>query len=308
MKRAPAPLFAHPVPATRLRATSRDGTGLNVEVHGPDRTDLPTVVLIHGWTCSAAYWAPVIRQLRGALRVVTYDQRGHGASDPPGPGGCSTAVLADDLTAVLDSAVGGGSAVLAGHSMGGMTILASADRPEVRNRTTAVLLASTGFTRLTAESLVFPIRRSPRLARAARRFILSSSAPMGPVSPLTRAALTYMTLGPATAKELAAINAAMVHRCDRRVRGAWGRVLTGLDISHALPHLGVPTRVLVGSRDRMTPPVHARLLAGQLPRCEGLTVLPGVGHMTPLEAPGTVAALIRKLAATAPAPAAGAGA
>ncbi len=308
MKRAPAPLFAQPAPATRLRATSRDGTGLHVEVHGPDRMDVPTVVLIHGWTCSAGYWAPVIRQLRGALRVVTYDQRGHGASDPPGPSGCSTAVLADDLTAVLDTAVGGGSAVLAGHSMGGMTILASADRPEVRNRTTAVLLASTGFTRLTAESLVFPIRRSPRLARAARRFILSSSAPMGPVSPLTRAALSYMTLGPATAKELAAINAAMVHRCDRRVRGAWGRVLTGLDISHALPHLGVPTRVLVGSRDRMTPPVHPRLLAGPLPRCEGLTVLPGVGHMTPLEAPGAVAALIRKLAATAPAPAAGAGA
>ena len=302
MKRVPPPSFARPAPASRLRAVSRDGTALSVEVHGPDRAGAPTVVLIHGWTCAASYWSPVIRQLRGELRVVTYDQRGHGASDAPGPAGCSPDVLADDLTAVLDTAVGGGSAVLAGHSMGGMTILAAADRPDVRNRTSGVLLASTGFTRLTADSLVFPIKRAPRLAEAARRLLLSSSAPMGHVNPLSRAILTYMTLGPATAKELAAINAAMIHACDRRARAAWGRVLSGLDISHALPHLDVPARVLVGSADRMTPPVHARLLAGQLPRCEGLTVLPGVGHMTPLEAPGAVAALVRRLAVATPVP------
>ena len=308
MKKAPRPSFARPEPVSRLRATSSDGTGLHVEVHGPDRTDVPAVVLIHGWTCTAAYWTPVIRQLRGELRIITYDQRGHGASDAPGPAGCSTAVLADDLTAVLEEALPGDSAVLAGHSMGGMTILAAADRPEVRNRTSGVLLASTGFARLTADSLVFPFKRAPRLGEAARRLFLSNSAPMGRVSPLSRAMLSYMTLGPATAKELTTINAAMIQACDRRARAAWGRVLSSLDISHALPHLDVPARVLVGSADRMTPPVHARLLAGQLPRCEGLTVLPGVGHMTPLEAPGAVAALVRRLAAApaVPGPAAAA--
>jgi pimeloyl-ACP methyl ester carboxylesterase len=290
------PSLARPGPAIRLRAVSRDGTGLHVQVHEAGRADAPTVVLIHGWTCSASYWAPVIRLLRGGYRVVTYDQRGHGASDPPGPGGCSTAVLADDLAAVLETAVPGGSAVLAGHSMGGMTIMAAAARPEVRSRTSAVLLASTGCARLTADSLVFPLARAPRLAAAARRLLVSSAAPMGPVSPLSRAVLSYMTLGPAVPRELAAINAAMIHSCDRRARGAWGRVLVSLDVSHGLPHLDVPARVLVGSADRMTPPAHARLLGERLPRCEGVTVLPGVGHMTPLEAPATVAALVRKLA------------
>ena len=302
MKRVPPPSLARPGPASRLRAVSRDGTGLNVEVHDPDRAGAPTVVLIHGWPCAAAYWAPVIRQLRGELRVITYDQRGHGASDAPGPAGCSTAVRADDLTAVLDVAVPGGSAVLAGHSMGGMAILAAAGRPEVRTRTSGVLLASTGFARLIAGSLVFPVKRAPWVAEAARRLFLSSSAPMGPVNSLSQAVLGYLTLGPATAKELVTINAAMIQACDRRARAAWGRVLSSLDISHALPHLDVPARVLVGSADRMTPPVHARLLAGQLPRCEGLTVLPGVGHMTPLEAPGAVAALVRKLAAASAVP------
>jgi pimeloyl-ACP methyl ester carboxylesterase len=292
---------AHPVPDARLRAVSRDGTGLNIELHGDARADAPTVVLIHGWTCSVTCWAQVIRSLRGELRIIAYDQRGHGASDPPGPAGCSTGVLADDLEAVLERALpGGGRAVLAGHSMGGMTIMAAASRPAVRSRTGAVLLASTGCAGLTADSLIFPIPRAPRLAQAARRLFLTNPAPMGKVSPASRALLSYLTLGPAVPKELAVINAAMIQACRPRSRAAWGRVLASLDISDELANLDVPARVLVGTADRMTPPVHARRLAGQLPRCEGLTELPGVGHMTPLEAPAAVAALIRKLAATVP--------
>lgn len=292
----------HSVPEARLRAVSRDGTGLSVELHGQARSDAPAVVLIHGWVCSAACWAPVIRSLRGELRIITYDQRGHGASDPPGPAGCSTGVLADDLGAVLERALpAGGQAVLAGHSMGGMTIMAAASRPAVRSRTSAVLLASTGCAGLTADSLIFPFPRAPRLAQAARRLLLTSPAPMGKLSPASRALLSYLTLGPAVPDELAVINATMIlQACRPRTRAAWGRVLASLDVSHELAQLDVPARVLVGTADRMTPPVHARRLAAQLPRCEGLTELPGVGHMTPLEAPAAVAALIRKLAATAP--------
>lgn len=50
--------------------TSRDGVRLNTEVHGPQDTREPTVVLIHGNTCSIPFWAPVIRALRGDLRLV----------------------------------------------------------------------------------------------------------------------------------------------------------------------------------------------------------------------------------------------
>src|SRR6185437_12856427 len=82
--RARAALFSPPEPHTRLRPRSVGGVHLNVEVHGPD--DAPTVVLIHGWTCSVPFWAPVISTLREDLRVVAYDLRGHGASDLPGRG------------------------------------------------------------------------------------------------------------------------------------------------------------------------------------------------------------------------------
>jgi pimeloyl-ACP methyl ester carboxylesterase len=303
MKQAAAPRsFARPEPAARLRAISGDGTGLNVEVHGPPGGDIPTVVLIHGWACTLRYWSPVIRSLSGELRIVAYDQRGHGASDPPGPGGCSTGMLAADLAAVLETVLpDGGPAVLAGHSMGGMTIMAAASQPAVRSRARAVLLASTGFAQLNAEALIFPFPRVPWLATTARRLFLTFPGPLGQVTPVSRAMLKYITLGPASSKELATINAAMIHACHRRSRAAWGRVLASLDVSHALQHLDVPARVLVGTADRLTPPASARRLAGRLPRCEGLTELPGVGHMTPLEAPGALAALIRKLAVTSPA-------
>lgn len=296
MMQAVRSALQHPVPQARLRAVSRDGTGLNIEVHGQASAEAPTVVLIHGWTCSAVYWAPVIRCLGGSLRIIAYEQRGHGASDPPGPGGCSTAVLADDLEAVLERVLpDGGRAVLAGHSMGGMTIMAAAQRPAVRRRASAVLLASTGFAQLTAQSLIFPLPWAPRLAGTARRLFLATPAPLGGVSPVSRALLSYLTLGPAASRELATINAAIIQACPRRCRAAWGRVLGSLDLTDALPHLDVPARVLVGTADRLTPPVQARRLAERLPRCEGLTELPGVGHMTPLEAPAAVAALIRRL-------------
>src|SRR4051812_4805873 len=87
-------------PERRLDVSSADGTRLNVEIHGPD--DAVTVVLIHGWTCSTAFWARQIDALMAdGYRVVAYDHRGHGASAAPGPAGPTIDALADDLAAVL---------------------------------------------------------------------------------------------------------------------------------------------------------------------------------------------------------------
>jgi pimeloyl-ACP methyl ester carboxylesterase len=59
----------------------------------------------------------------------------------------------------------------------------------------------------------------------------------------------------------------------------------------------VPTAVVVGTADRLTPPVHARSLVAALPNCVGSTELPGIGHMTPIEAPDLVTTRIRELVA-----------
>lgn len=292
----PTDLFPIPEPRFRLRPRSIGGVHLNVEIHGPDTA--PTVVLVHGWTCSIPFWAPVISALRHNLRVVAYDLRGHGASDIPGPGQHSVQALVDDLATVLDATLPPGEnekPILVGHSMGAMTIMAAALQPSIISRTRAALLASTGFTELTATSRIFPFVRSTKWRTRVTRQVVGSKLPLGPATPLSRSMFKYGTLGSQVSKQLATYNASIIHACTRHERAAWGRVLDHLELGDAVRHLDVPTRVLVGTVDRLTPPVHAHRIVESLPRCEGLTELPGVGHMTPLEAPDVVVDLIRKL-------------
>jgi len=74
-----APSLTDPdVPGEQRWVGSADGTRLNVQLHGPK--DAPAVVFSHGWTCSTRYWNPQVRALGADYRVITYDQRGHGAS------------------------------------------------------------------------------------------------------------------------------------------------------------------------------------------------------------------------------------
>jgi len=286
--------YAPPAPARELVAVSADGARLHVEIHGPEGA--PAVVLAHGWTCSTAFWAAQIRDLAVDHRVIAYDQRGHGRS--PASPVCSTEALADDLEAVLEASLAPGEkAVVAGHSMGGMTVMAAAGRPAFREHTAAVLLCSTGSSRLVAESTVVPIRAG-RLRTWLTRQILGARAPLGPVTPVARRILKYGTMGPGSAPHMVEACARIVHSCPRKVRYAWSQVLALLDLDHAVRELRVPTAVVVGTADRLSPPVHTRALAGALPNCVGVTELPGVGHMSPVEAPELVSGRIRELVTT----------
>ncbi|MBM9505063.1 alpha/beta fold hydrolase [Actinacidiphila acididurans] len=287
------------VPALReLTAVSADGTRIHVEEYG--RSDGPTVVLSHGWTCSTLFWAPVVRLLADGHRVIAYDQRGHGRSGVPiTRKGYSTECLADDLEAVMEATVPDGQrVVLAGHSMGGMTIMAASGRAAVRRRTAAVLLASTGSSRLLgATEVLSPRLSSRRLRRYLHRQLLVSRMPLGPVTALSRAALKYGVLAPGASPEQVAFTARIVHACRAGQRSAWGRMLAELDIDAELAALAAPTAVLVGTADKLTPAVHAHRLADALPHCVGLHELPGLGHMTPIEDAPAVSAVVRQLVA-----------
>jgi pimeloyl-ACP methyl ester carboxylesterase len=298
-----------PYEAVRARrehtVVSADGTRLHVEEYG--RADGPTVVLVHGWTCSTLFWAPVVRLLAADHRVVAYDQRGHGRSGRPATRtGYGTDVLADDLQAVLEAVVPDGQqAVLAGHSMGGMTIMAASGRVAVRTRTAAALLASTGSARLLGGTEVLPPRlRSKRLRRFLHRQLLVSRLPLGPVTPLSKAALSYGVLGTHPSRDQVAFTARIVHACRASQRAAWGRVLAVLDLDRELAALAAPTAVLVGTADKLTPRVHAHRMAAALPRLVSLTELPGLGHMTPIEDAAAVGDVIRALVTSHLSPAA----
>ncbi|MEU3791851.1 alpha/beta hydrolase [Streptomyces fructofermentans] len=291
LTRAAGGPYAPPAAGRELTAESADGARIHVEVHGPE--DAPAVVLAHGWTCSTAFWAAQIRDLAVDHRVVAYDQRGHGRS--PSSPACSTEALADDLEAVLAATLAPGEkAVLAGHSMGGMTLMAASGRARFREHAAAVLLCSTGSSRLVAESLVLPMRAG-RARTWLTAKVLGSRAPLGPVTPLARRVLRYGTMGPGSAPAMVDACARIVHACPRKVRHAWSQVLAGLDLDSGVRELTVPTAVVAGTADRLTPVVHTRGLVAALPNCVGSTELPGLGHMTPIEAPELVSGRIREL-------------
>ncbi|GAA3635337.1 alpha/beta fold hydrolase [Streptomyces iranensis] len=296
MRRAPSPPsgpYVPPVPERELTVVSADGSRIHAELHGPEGA--PAVVLAHGWVCSTAFWAPVLRALSADHRVILYDQRGHGRSPAPGPGGYSAHALADDLVAVLEATLPPGRrAVLAGHSMGAMTLMAAADRPMLRERAAAAVLCSTGASRLMERSRVVPLR-SPRARARAHRLLLGSRAPLGPVTPLAKRLVRYVAMGPGTDPATVEVAARILHACPRVVRAGWGRVLADLELDARVGQLAVPTAVIVGAADRLTPPEHAHALAAALPHCTGLTELPGLGHMTPLEDPEAVTGVIRGL-------------
>ncbi|MEW1697873.1 alpha/beta fold hydrolase [Streptomyces sp. NPDC093249] len=293
MSRRPIPL----PPSRELTVVSADGSPVHVETYGPENA--PAVVLAHGWTCSIAFWAAQIRSLAADHRVIAYDQRGHGRSPAPaGPSGYAVRALADDLEAVLAATLAPGEkAVVAGHSMGGMTLMAAADRPGLRAHAAALLLCSTGPSRLTAEATVVPGRPSARRTRLTRG-VLGARAPFGPVNAVSKKVLKYATMGPGSAPDRVDACARIVHACPRGARVGWSRVLAGLDLEAGLRALDLPVAVLVGTADRLTPPPHSRAMAAMLPQCVGLLELPGMGHMTPVEAPEAVTARIRELTST----------
>lgn len=289
--------YAPPAAARELTAVSADGARIHVEVHGPEGA--PAVLLSHGWTCSTAFWAAQIRELARDHRVIAYDQRGQGRSPAPvDAAGYSARALADDLEAVLAATLAPGEqAVLVGHSMGGMTLMAATGRDKLKEHAAAVLLCSTGAADLVSEATVLPLRPG-RLRTWLTKAVLRSRLPLGPVTPVGKKVLRYATMGPGSAPEKVEACARIVYACPRLVRYGWSRLFEELDLLVDIRELHLPTAVVVGTVDRLTPAVHSRALVAALPDCVGLTELVGLGHMTPVEAPDVVTGKIRELIGT----------
>jgi 3-oxoadipate enol-lactonase len=100
-----------------------NGITINYVVDGPDGA--PWLVLSNSLATNLASWEDQVRGLKGAFRVLRYDQRGHGASEAP-PGRYSFDLLLADALALMD-ALGIGKAHFAGLSMGGATALGLAE-------------------------------------------------------------------------------------------------------------------------------------------------------------------------------------
>ncbi|MFE3192206.1 alpha/beta fold hydrolase [Nocardia sp. NPDC059240] len=267
--------------------TATDGARLRVHAYGP--ADGNVIVLVHGWTCCLEYWNPQINAFAGEYRVIAYDVRGHGESEL-GTAPLTTDQLADDLADVLDTVLKPGQrAVLVGHSLGGMTVQAWAGRypQRVRRQLAAVLLTNTAAGDLIAETTVVPFfnRGLVKLPFAVGLLGLSAPIVFPPFAPI-KWVFRRQIMSLATVGEVADYAQNIVRSCPARVRGRFGTLLSYLDVGRGAANLTVPTTILAGSADDMTPPVHAERIVEMLTEAGSLDVyrvLP-TGHLGNVEA------------------------
>jgi pimeloyl-ACP methyl ester carboxylesterase len=273
-----------------LVVTTDDGAALAVTDTGPTGGDLPPIVLPHCWTGSRAVWVPVARRLLAAgHRVVLYDQRGHGASTA-GRRPVSIARLGDDLAAVLDH-VDVRDAILAGHSMGGMTVMAFAcDHPEVaRERVRGLALVATaahGLARRGRERFWRIVLWRDLVDRAMARPGLGRFLVRG-------------TFGADPRRAHVEATRALFVAAPSDVRRQCVEAIGEMDLRAALQAVEVPTVVVLGTRDTMIVNSLTRAIAEHVAGAS-VVELPRAGHMLPFERPDEVVAAIRRLGACAP--------
>ncbi|MFI1918929.1 alpha/beta fold hydrolase [Nocardia sp. NPDC020380] len=269
-----------------IPVTTADGARLRVHAYGP--ADGEVIVLIHGWSCAIEYWNPQINAFAGPYRVVAYDQRGHGESTA-GTRPFDSQQLADDLVDVLDAVLKPGQrAVLAGHSMGGMTIQAWAKHyPEqVTERTSAVLLATTAARQIPGRATVLPLFNDVVPAPDWLAKVLFGTPVPLPGGKAVNVLAKNRLMNPTATADQTDFGLSIVRSCRPSARAAVARGLLKLDLYGAAANLAVPTSVIAGSHDRLLPEVHSREIAETLDAAGYLdryTVLP-TGHLVNIEA------------------------
>lgn len=244
-------------------------------VHG---TGTP-LVLLHAFPLASDMWQAQTVALADVAQVITPDQRGFGGS-APAEDEPSLDLVADDVAAVLDE-LGIEQAVIGGLSMGGYVAMAFARRHA--GRIAGLLLADT---KATVDSPA---------ARANRERIAAAVLARNSVRILAEEKIEDGLLGPATSPELTDRVRAMIAAAQPQAV-AWAQRAMALrpDSLPTLAALRVPVAVVVGEYDALTPLAEARLMAEAIPDAE-LTVIPGVGHLSSLEAPESFTAVVRSL-------------
>jgi 3-oxoadipate enol-lactonase len=107
-----------------MKKIKANGITINYQVDGPDKA--PWLIFSNSLATNLAMWDEQARELSGKLRVLRYDQRGHGATDAPAGRYPFDTLLADAIG--LMDALGIEKASFAGLSMGGATALGLAER------------------------------------------------------------------------------------------------------------------------------------------------------------------------------------
>lgn len=262
-----------------------NGLQMSALVQGEARDARQTLVLLHGFTGSAASWIDLWPGLQApGRRLIAFDLPGHGASDAPAdPGRYAIERCSDDLSAALAAlGVRTQEAVLLGYSMGGRVALYAAcagflqalilesaspgiaDPAERERRRQSDSLLAGRIERAGVEAFVDEWERLPLFAS-------QCDLPEAARAALRKQRLSNRASGLANS-----------------LRGVGAGAQPAL---HArLPELDLPVLLLAGELDGKYCQI-ARTMAGSLPRAQ-LEIVPAAGHALHLEQPASFTRLV----------------
>ena len=243
-----------------------NGIGIEYETEGP-RTGVP-VVLIHGFPFSRAMWKPQVDVLKKDFHVITYDVRGHGASDV-GDGQYTLELFVDDLLGLLDH-LKLSKVVCVGLSMGGYITLRAVERNPERFR--ALVLSDT---RSEADGNEGKIKRSGQ-SKSVKSEGMKKFA-----DPFLKAVFFEKTFE-TNPQAVDAIGTIIEKSSPLAVAGTLIALAARTDTTPSLYNINMPTLILVGQHDALTPPSASFAMKEKIPGAE-LHVIPKSGHMSNIE-------------------------
>lgn len=245
-----------------------EGASLNVRLHGEGAP----LLLVHGFPLDHTQWDNQLQAL-ASWRAIAPDLRGAGRSDAPEQG-YSIARYADDLVAVLD-ALGAERAVCCGFSMGGYVLLDLWRRH--RERVRALILCDTKAEADTPEG---------RRARDEHADLVRREG-MAALAERLLPRLVGRTTTAANPALVERVRAMMVRTPPAGAVGALRAMRDRRDASDILGGVSVPTLLICGAEDVLTPPAMMRALAGRMPAARCVEI-PLAGHLSPMEQPERV--------------------
>jgi 3-oxoadipate enol-lactonase len=231
----------------------------------------PAVILVHGYPLDGAMWSGVARALSTQFRVLKPDLPGRGNTEAPAPEGIEGyAEFLETIVGSLEGPVG-----LAGFSFGGYISLAFLKRRPERLRALALV-----DTRAAADDDAGRAKRDETIAAVRANGVapLLEAMPAKLLSPesLARPDLLERVQRIISRQKAETVEADLAAMRDRP------------DSTGFLREISIPTLVVVGERDVLTPPADSEAMAAAIPGARLVTV-PGAGHLAPMERPKAVA-------------------
>lgn len=239
--------------------------------NAPDAAGQPVLVLVHAFPMGSGMWEP---QFRGAFygwRLLAPDLRGFGGSTDERAEGVEPSIddYAEDVIGLIRE-VAHGPVVLCGLSMGGYASLAVMRRAPQLVR--GLILADT---RATADTLEGRARRKAMLT------VLEHDGPQGVARDMMPNLIGASTkAGNPDVEET--LRLLIKRQSPAAIRDAIVRMMERPDSMALLPQIHVPTLVVVGDEDTLTPPSDAEAMVAALPQAS-LVRIAGAGHMVNLE-------------------------